>query len=63
MMTAERHLSVEDLADRLGLPVRTIYWMNQTGTAPPRMRIGRVVRYRLADVIAWEKSREVPDGR
>jgi predicted DNA-binding transcriptional regulator AlpA len=48
---------VEDLARRESVPVQTVYGWNKTGGGPPPMKIGRYVRYRLADVIAWEESR------
>ena len=53
-----KHLSIEELAGRLGVPVRTIYYWNQTGYGPRRLRLGRTVRYRIEDVEAWEKTRE-----
>jgi predicted DNA-binding transcriptional regulator AlpA len=62
-LKVEPHLSPEDLAEREGVPVQTIYSWNKTGDAPPRIRVGRHVRYRLADVIAWENSRTVASGR
>ncbi len=55
----EKHLSPEQLAEREGVPVETVYRWNKDGQAPPRMRMGRHVRYRLADVIAWEETRIV----
>ena len=58
-----RHLTIEQLAEREQVAVRTIYWWNQVGKAPRRMKVGRVVRYRLADVEQWEKSRLVDRGR
>lgn len=57
--SAEQHLSLEDLARRESVPLQTVYGWNKTGTGPRYMRIGRYVRYRLADVIAWEESRYV----
>lgn len=54
---AERHLSPGDLAERERVPVTTIYQWNRLGTGPRFMRIGRHVRYRMADVLAWEESR------
>ena len=57
MRDSVKHLSPEDLAEREGVPLETVYGWNKTGDAPPRMKIGRHVRYRLADVIAWEESR------
>jgi len=55
----DRHLSPEDLARREGVPLQTVYGWNKTGSGPRYMRIGRHVRYRLADVVAWEQSRVV----
>jgi predicted DNA-binding transcriptional regulator AlpA len=56
-MTDDKHLSPEDLAERESVPLQTVYGWNKTRTGPRFMRIGRHVRYRLADVIAWEESR------
>lgn len=53
----ERHLSPDDLAEREGVPVATVYQWNRLGTGPRYMRIGKHARYRLADVIAWEDER------
>jgi len=60
-MTAnqDKHLSPEDLAEREGVPLQTVYGWNRTRTGPPFMKIGRHVRYKLVDVITWEESRYV----
>lgn len=55
----DRHLTVLQLAEREQVPVETIYGWNRTGRGPKYLRLGRHVRYRLADVIAWEESRTV----
>lgn len=52
-----RNLTIKQLADREQVAVRTIYWWNQVGKAPRRIKIGRTIRYRLADVEQWEKVR------
>jgi predicted DNA-binding transcriptional regulator AlpA len=52
-----RHLSPAELAARYSVPLETVYGWNKTRTGPRFMKIGRHVRYRLADVIAWEDSR------
>ena len=57
----DEHLSPDDLAERLGVPVKTVYQWNTSGLGPPRLRIGRHVRYRLRDVVAWE-NRHYVDG-
>jgi excisionase family DNA binding protein len=57
--TDSRHLTVEELAEREGVPVKTIYKWNGEGTGPRYLRVGIHCRYRLSDVLAWEKSRVV----
>jgi excisionase family DNA binding protein len=56
---SERRLTPEDLAERLGIPLATLYGWNSKGTGPRYLRVGRHVRYREVDVIAWENSRVV----
>lgn len=51
-------LSVEDLAEYLGVPVSTVYVWNSKGTGPKRFRLGRHVRYRQVDVDAWIDTQE-----
>ncbi|MEV6820185.1 helix-turn-helix domain-containing protein [Nocardiopsis dassonvillei] len=55
----EKHLSPEELAERESVPLQTVYQWNHRGDGPRFMKIGRHVRYRLADVLAWEESRYV----
>lgn len=52
-MAVEPLMSPAELADLLGLPIAAVYNFNYRGTAPRRMRVGRHVRYRRADVEAW----------
>lgn len=56
----EKHLTPEDLAEREDVPTSSVYKWNSEGTGPRYLRIGRHVRYRLADVIEWENSRYAP---
>lgn len=53
----ERHLSMQDIANRYGVPLQTVRQWRVKGTGPRGMSIGKYVRYRLSDVIAWENSR------
>ena len=58
-----QHLSPQALAEREGVPLETVYGWNKTRTGPRYMKIGRHVRYRLANVVAWENSRTIATGR
>lgn len=58
----ERHLTPEDLAERFGVPVKTVYDWNSKGTGPRYMKIGRHARYRPADVRAWEIAQYTDGG-
>lgn len=53
--TLEHLLSIEEVADILGVPVRTLYsWRYRTELTGPRaIRVGRHLRYRPSDVDAW----------
>ncbi|MFI7044754.1 helix-turn-helix transcriptional regulator [Streptosporangium sandarakinum] len=55
----EKHLTPEELAEREGVSLQTVYFWNRTGTGPRYMKIGRHCRYRSADVIAWENEQYV----
>jgi len=62
-------LSIEDLAEYLGVPVTTIYDWRVGGKGPCGVRVGRHVKFTVSDVPAWidaqRESRpgEHPDGR
>lgn len=56
----ERHLTPQDLALRVGVPVQTVYGWRVYGKGPRGMRVGKYVRYRLEDVLAWEESQLEP---
>jgi predicted DNA-binding transcriptional regulator AlpA len=55
----EKHLTIEELADRHNVTVWTVYRWNSSRTGPRYMKIGRTCSYKLADVIEWENSRYV----
>lgn len=57
-MADDQHLSPADLAAREGVPLATIYDWNSKGTGPKYFRAGRHARYRLIDVLKWERDRE-----
>ena len=50
-------LSVEELADYLEVPVKTIYTWRHRDTGPKGFRVGKHLRFRWADVQAWVAQR------
>ncbi len=57
METRERLLTVEELADYLGVPVATLYQWRHRGEGPPGFRVGRYIRYQRTDVEQWIRDR------
>jgi excisionase family DNA binding protein len=51
-----QHLTADDVAERLQIPVWSIYELVKRNGLPA-MRIGRRVRFRLKDIEAWEASK------
>lgn len=49
-------LSPDDLSDLLSIPLATIYRWRSCGDGPRAMKLGRHVRYRMADVELWLES-------
>jgi excisionase family DNA binding protein len=46
-------MSVQDLAEYLGVARQTIYQWRYQGFGPDSVRVGGAVRYRRAEVDAW----------
>ncbi|MEN8041342.1 MAG: helix-turn-helix domain-containing protein [Actinomycetota bacterium] len=57
MESPDRLLTVEDLAEYLGVPVATLYAWRYRRQGPPGFRVGRHVRFRWSDVEAWIEDR------
>jgi excisionase family DNA binding protein len=56
-------LSIETLAEYVGVPVVTIYRWRTEGKGPCAVRIGRHLKFALSDVQAWlETVRETQPG-
>jgi len=53
----DRLLSVEELADYLAVPVKTIYTWRHRNTGPQGFRVGKHVRFRWHDVQTWVAQR------
>ena len=43
-------INIDEVATILGVSRRTIYRMSSTGELPPRLRVGRSVRWRRSDI-------------
>lgn len=53
-LTAPRDwMSPQELADWLGVPVKTVYVWNSTRTGPQGTRLGKHVRYSRQNIAAW----------
>jgi excisionase family DNA binding protein len=51
-------LTIEQLAEYLQIPVRTIHdWRHRRGGGPRAVKVGRHLRYRMSDVQAWLESK------
>lgn len=53
MTTAERLWTVEDVAEYLGVPIRTLYDWRYRGYGPSSKRVGKHLRYKPETVISW----------
>ena len=61
-MATESLMTVEQVADYLNVPVKTVYRWRLMGTGPRGARVGRYIRFRRVDVEAWVERR-VEEGR
>ena len=56
-------LSIDELAEYLGVPIKTIYEWRQTGRGPVCIRMGRHLKFAVSDVRAWlDERRESRPG-
>lgn len=55
-------LTPVDIAERYGVPIATVYQWRTKNYGPAGIRIGRHVRYKLADVERWERDQFVSTG-
>lgn len=57
MAESQALMSVQELADYVGVPRSTVYRWNYNGSGPRFLRVGKYSRYRRADVDAWLAER------
>lgn len=63
-MNATVWLTRKQLAERLGIPPKTLAEWASKGIGPRYARFGRHVRYLLRDVLEWESGRRIgPRGQ
>jgi excisionase family DNA binding protein len=55
-----RLLTVQELADLLQVPPKTIYTWRYKRIGPPAVPLGRYLRFRADDVAAWLEKRADP---
>lgn len=53
MDTMEHLWTTQKVANYLEIPVPTLYRWRQTNYGPPACRVGKHLRFRPADVMAW----------
>jgi predicted DNA-binding transcriptional regulator AlpA len=56
-------LTPEQLAQEMGVTVRTVQRWHFQRQGPPRVVIGRQIYYRIESVKAWLAAREEPEAR
>lgn len=57
-------VTITELAECFGVPVKTIYKWRQSGRGPVGIRIGRHLQFRLSDVQSWvDGQRDAPPPR
>jgi excisionase family DNA binding protein len=57
-----RLMSVQEVAELLQVPVKTIYQWRHRGEGPRPMRLGKYLRFDPADVAAWIEARKACSG-
>jgi excisionase family DNA binding protein len=57
-------LTIDEVAERLRVPVLTIRWLRQEGRFAPAIRVGRRLVWDVSDIDAWvEHQRETEIAR
>ncbi|TFV49584.1 DNA-binding protein [Blastococcus sp. TF02A-35] len=62
MAELEDLLSTAEFAQKAKVPAGTVRHWRDVGTGPAYLRIGRHVRYRPSDVMAWLEGQRVSTG-
>ena len=62
-LTRSRLLNEKELAERLKVSVSTVRHWRYTYQGPPVLKVGRSVRYSIAECEAWLKEQQHPFWR
>jgi excisionase family DNA binding protein len=57
------YLTIEEIADDLQIPRRTIYYYMQKGDFPRTKNFGRHKRVHIDDYLAWQASRDIDSSK
>ena len=60
MASTTEWLNLEDIAEELGVPLRTLYAQRSRGVGPRGYRLGKHVRVKRRDLDAWLEQRADP---
>jgi excisionase family DNA binding protein len=58
---AERLWTAQEVADYFGVPLGTLYQWNSKRSGPRSIRVGKHVRYRESDIVAWLDAQDNAD--
>jgi excisionase family DNA binding protein len=58
---AERLWTAQEVADYFGVPLGTLYQWNSKRSGPRGIRVGKHVRYRESDIVAWLDAQDNAD--
>jgi excisionase family DNA binding protein len=53
VISIQRRWTVEDVAEYLGVPIKTLYKWRCQNYGPVGVRVGKHLRYDPEDVVAW----------
>lgn len=56
-------MTLAELADHLSVSVQALYDLRSQGRGPRGFRVGRQLRFRLAEIEAWIAEMEAADAR
>lgn len=62
METNQTYLNAKEIADKLGVSRSGIYSLMKSSHFPAPIKIGRLSRWKVADVTQWLNSREIANG-